>query len=298
VKKSYGKRNGALAVTKFLTRLADRLVLQPSRQFVDPENRRREIIATEFGEVEAWVCTNFSPTKQDLKSENAQPVTGAVQQRKSHPTLQMIGIKFPGTAGRAERGGPHPLEVIPEFPGEIWTFNPIGYGGSHGRASLLTTARTCEGIWKTISERFPGLPILVIGNSLGCLSALYLAARKKVQGVYLRNPVPLQQMIQMRLMYNWWNFGMAKMIARKIPVELDAIENAQQAKIPLFMTSSERDRQVPVRFQRLIFDAYAAEKTLFVLKQAGHSDPVPEDQVEDYKQQLKHFLEQLALAKS
>jgi predicted alpha/beta-fold hydrolase len=279
-------------LSDFLSRLTDRIILQPSRDPIDPEGRRRELIATPNGAVEVWVTTN-EPKSVDKSSPSSDQKTPEHATQGSESPIfkpRMIALKFPGVAGRAERGGPHPFELVPDFATEIWVINPIGYGGSEGRASLSTTVPTCDAVWEVVRKRHPNIPIFVIGNSLGCLAALYLAATKPVAGVYLRNPVPVQQMIRARLSYNWWNLRFARIIAKRVPVELDAVENSKRAVAPLLQVSSELDRVVPLQYQQLVFKDYAGEKRQFILKGTDHHESVPENQREDYVRETRQFL--------
>jgi len=203
-----------------LSKLADRLVLQPSTDPIDTGDRERNVLDVLGREVEAWVVR--SP---------AESVTAK----------HVVAIKFPGAGGRAERGGPHPFEVGNDVAAEIWTINHAGYGGSSGAATLANFAATCDAAYQSIVPKFPNSTIVVVGNSLGCVSALYVASRFKVDGLFLRNPVPLQQMISWRPRYNRWNFGMAKYLARTIPDALDAVANAANCSAPAFFVQSEMD---------------------------------------------------------
>ena len=155
-----------------LAKIADKLILQPTRDPIDPENRQRQWIETETGGVEAWTVRSTADRVNKL---------------------DVLAIKFPGTGGRAERGGPHPFELWPELTAEVWTINHAGYGGSAGDASMQNLAATCDRVWSHLASRNPGMPIVLIGNSLGCLSALYLSARHEAAGLYLRNPVPIHE---------------------------------------------------------------------------------------------------------
>ena len=223
----------------FLSRVADRLVLCPSNDPIDPEDRQRVLIPFDGGHLEAW--------------------TNEVHQDTDSPKL--VAIKFPGTGGRAERAGPHPCELWPEFSSKIWTINPAGYGGSDGSASLSTMPAQADAVFSFVRRELSDHRILLVGNSLGCLSALYLAARHQVAGIFVRNPPPLQQLIATRPKYNWWNFGMARFVAAQIPLELDAIANAARCECPAFFLRSEKDTVVPASFQRRIIDAYAGDQT-------------------------------------
>ena len=262
------KRRYGLRV--LLEHIADRLILRPTTGPVETEGRSRQTIDTPVGVIEAWLSYSQSLEQVPRLSE-----------------VQRVAIKFPGTAGRAERGGPHPFELFPEILTEIWTVNHAGYGGSAGPASLAKFAPVCDAVWHAVQQRYPHLPVVAVGNSLGCVSALYLSARHNLAGIFLRNPVALQAMIRTRPRYNWWNFGSAKWIADRIPQELDAIENARRSQCPALLLRSENDRVAPARYQRMILDAYAGPKWEFVLPGAGHHDRVSEDQVEPYLKFLR-----------
>ena len=250
-----------------LSQLADRLVLMPSTDPIDPEDRQRILIPFDGGHLEAWA----NEVHQDVESP------------------KLIALKFPGTGGRAERAGPHPCELWPDFASKIWTINPAGYGGSDGRATLQTMPAQNDAVFEFVRRELPDHKILLTGNSLGCLSALYLAARREVVGIYLRNPPPLQQLIADRPRYNWWNFGTARYVAAQIPTELDAITNAARCDCPAFFLRSEKDTVVPETYQRKIIDAYAGELQEFVVPGAEHDEFVAEEDHERYVAEVEQF---------
>jgi pimeloyl-ACP methyl ester carboxylesterase len=253
-----------------LSRIADRLIMCPSTDAIDTEDRKRQSIQTANGTIEAW--TIQSPSEKCSETE-----------------VDVVAIKFPGAGGRAERGGPHPFEVWPDLCAETWTINHHGYGGSDGQASMQNLASTCRAVWAHVRQEFPSTPIVVVGNSLGCISALYLAANESPAGVFLRNPVPIHQLISTRLKYNWWNLWQAKHIAKQVPLELDSVANASKATCPLMMVRSELDRVIPEKYQRMIFESYAGEKTEFVIEGADHHNRVPESQTEDYVDAIRQM---------
>jgi len=253
----------------FLSRLADRLVLRPSTDPIDAEDRQRILIPFDGGHLEAWA----NEVHQDIESP------------------KLIALKFPGTGGRAERAGPHPCELWPDFASKIWTINPAGYGGSDGPATLQTMAAQCDAVLSFVHKELPDHRILLTGNSLGCLSALYLGARNKVVGIYLRNPPPLQQLIASRPKYNWWNFGTARFVAAEVPSELDAIANAARCECPAFFLRSEKDTVVPEPYQRKIIDAYQGSKQEFIIPGAEHDEFVEEADFDSYRAEMLTFKE-------
>ncbi len=245
----------------FLTRIADRLILQPTTHSIDPEELQRRVIATPSGEVEAWTARSVS------NFPNAQKV---------------FLLKFPGTGGRAERGGLHPAEAWTDKTCESWTINHRGYGGSPGPATIQNFVETCDAVWDAANETFPDYKFVVYGNSLGCLSALYLSARFPVAAAYIRNPPPLAKMIATRRRYTWWSFGFAKLIADQVPETLDAIENARRSTCPALFVQSELDRVIPTKFQDLVIGQFAGNFRKLVLQGADHHHRASESQLAEY----------------
>ena len=259
-----------------LSSLADRMILQATTHYVDPEGRERRMIPTAGADIEAWI------TRSNDELGKKTPI---------------VILKFPGTGGRAERSGPHPAEHWDDVAAEVWTINHRGYGGSPGPASLANFMETCESIWKCIAAQFPERKIVVCGNSLGCLSALYLSARYPVVGVYLRNPPALAQMIATRPRYAWWNFGMSRLITDQVPEPLDSIENAKRSSCAALFIQSELDRVTPPRFQNEVIDHFGGEKQTFVIHGADHHHPITEAQHGQYLKAIR-WLEARILANS
>lgn len=247
-------------------RLANRLILSNTQHPIDPENRERVAIPCGSDEMEAWVV-----------QKGTQP--------------EVVCLKFPGTGGRAEHAGPHPCELISDQY-SVWTINPPGYGTSTGNACVKKMIATCDNAWKAIQHKADGRPILVSGNSLGCMYALYIAARFKVAGLFLRNPAPVHQLIKGK--HSWWNAGFAyRHIASQVPAEMDAVQNAQHCQTPLFFLTSAMDRTVPPNIQEQVFDQYAGKKTKFTIPDADHHHPVPEPLVEEYLTAVKTWIHEL-----
>ena len=134
----------------FWLRIADKMILDQSRDPIDPEDRRRATIEVSSGKMEAWIWSECSGAEE-------QP--------------SFLALKFPGAGGRAERGGPHPCDIFRDSPFDVWTINPPGYGGSDGQASVAHMVETAECAWQAIKLAADSAPVIVVGNSLGCLYA-------------------------------------------------------------------------------------------------------------------------------
>jgi pimeloyl-ACP methyl ester carboxylesterase len=256
-----------------LSKLADRMILCPSTDPIDPNDNRREVLHCENGiEIEAYVSTWGDFDSSSLRD-----------------TEKLLVLKIPGTGGRAERSTVHPCELIvgdgdksPFKAAQVWTLNHRGYGQSSGPASLQHFVSTIEKFWTFMGQRFPNEKKLVAGNSLGCISALYLARHKNVDSILIRNPPPLARLIADRPRYNAWNFGMAKFIANQVPSELDSLVNASGADCPALLVTSEKDRVVPFKYQQEILDVYRGPIKQFVIQGAGHADRIPPHQESEY----------------
>ena len=258
-----------------LSKISDRLILQPSVDAVDAGENFRAVVFSE-GEIEIEA---FVSTWGDFDSPDVAP------------SQKLVVLKFPGTGGRAERGTVHPCELMIDSveiesrltAAQVWTLNHRGYGNSTGPATLANFTNTVDLFWKFVADKFPTETKIAIGNSLGCMSALYLSAHKPVDAMMLRNPPPIARLISDRPRYNAWNFGLARFIAAQVPEELDAIVNAGLSNCPALFVTSEKDRLVPPKYQREIIDAYAGESHQFLIRGADHDHRIPVEQESEYR---------------
>lgn len=237
----------------FLSWLTDRIILEPSRHGIDVPHKQRKLVPNAEGQLELWVHQ-----------------AGALREG-SDPDLYVL--KFPGTASRAENSTGLVESCWPELCVEIWAVNPPGYGGSSGRPSLQhipsMASRALDALKAHAAER----PLLIAGGSLGCVSALYLAANERVDGLLLQNPPALRETIDAQT--GWWHFTWARaVIARQIPVVLDSVRNAAKAHVPAVFLVAEQDRIVPAPVQQQIIRAYKGPKKVLSRPGADHDTPL------------------------
>jgi pimeloyl-ACP methyl ester carboxylesterase len=251
--------------------LANRLILKPSTQSIDTDRKRRRWIAMDGLRLEVW---QPEPLIDDAQAE-------------------LVVLKFPGTAGRAERVTYFPLDIWPAQAGVIWSINYPGYGGSEGRADIRSLPGASEAFWNAARVAFPSARFVVSGNSLGSCMALYVTARYPVDALILRNPPPVHQLIRERARYNWWNFGIGKRIAAQFPDCLDALRYASRSRCPALLIQSEHDSLVPVTFQNRIRDAYAGPLKTFVIPDADHQTQVPDALRDEFRSDMQWLHDQV-----
>lgn len=250
-------------LTRLLGRMADRLILWPTKHPIEVTDKRCLRLNVGGDRVEVW--------EHDV---------GPVDRE-----LDVLVLKFAGTGGRAEYSTDQPACFWPELRVRLWTVNPPGYGGSTGRAGVAKLAPTARAVYEHGKQAAAGRPLVLFANSLGGTCALHLAARFHADGLILRNPPPLRQIILARF---GWRTGLlgAWLIARQVPEELDSLANARRAMAPAVFLMSERDTIVPPKHQRLIHQAYRGPKNVVVLKDAGHATSLTPDDVSAYQESL------------
>lgn len=259
-----------------LSRIADRLILHPTTHFIETQDKERKWIETATGKVEIWIVETPAVASTD------------------HDSLLML--KFPGTGGRAERAGGFPAQLWPDFQTETWTINHRGYGESSPPASIQNFTESCDAFWNAAVQQFPDRKVLIYGNSLGCISALYLAARHSVAGLFLRNPPALAQMIATRPRYRNWSFGFSKWIANQVPDQLDSVANAAKCKAPCLFVCSEKDTVVPPEYQNLVIDSFQGPQQSFTIQDGDHADPIPDHQQDDFISAIQWLREQIKIS--
>ena len=236
-----------------ITQIADRLILRPSTHPVSSFGKERREIRRDDGHViEAWTQRIGTTTSDDA---------------------DVFVLKFVGTDERAERTNYQPLSCWNDLRGEVWAVNPPGYGGSTGRASLRSFAATGQAAFEEISAIAQGRPLVVMGTSLGCITALCLGANCQVDGLVLRNPPPLRQLIVGE--HGWWNFWVgAMLVSTQVPNVICSIRNAARCRVPAVFVGSKRDRLVPPAYQARVVKAYGGPMRIMRLRKANHSTPL------------------------
>ena len=237
----------------FRRHLLDRMVLRPSQHPIHAPTLERVLLPSAGGSIECFVQQSH---------DDSQP-----------PDLLIL--KFPGTAGRAERSTSFPTPMLDAKRTAIWTWNPPGYGGSSGQASLSTMADAGSIFWQTITEQHagPNTSIWLCGNSLGCATVLHIAAKHTPDpahtGLVLRNPPPLKLVIK-KAAKPYPHFGLINPVIADLCDAMDTMKTAPKVNLHAVILQSELDTLVPVDFQNEMLKSYGGSFQKVLLKGIDH----------------------------
>ncbi|MAI73027.1 MAG: hypothetical protein CMM01_19270 [Rhodopirellula sp.] len=237
----------------FRRHLLDRMVLRPSQHPIHAPTLERVILPCETETIECFV--------QQSHQDSEPP--------------ELLILKFPGTAGRAERSTSFPARMLDTQRTTLCTWNPPGYGGSSGQASLATMAQAGSAFWQAITEKHagPNTSIWLCGNSLGCATILHIAAKHTPDpthtGLILRNPPPLKRVIK-RAANPYPHFGLINPVIADLCDAMDTMKTAPKVNLHAVILQSELDTLVPIDFQNEMLDSYGGSVRKVLLGGIDH----------------------------
>ena len=252
-------------LNKFRRPILDRMVLRPSQGPVDSGQQRR-------------VHLNFNGKRLECFVQSFVPNAPSESLRDE---LDVLVLKFPGTEGRAERSSAFPLGMIsqcsPEpISGEVWTWNPPGYGGSEGKAGMGAIADAAVVFYESVVQQRASehTRVILCGNSLGSVAALNVAARCQPPmthtGLVLRNPPPLIPVVK-RIASRYPMGRLLAPIIESLVDSMNSLITAPRSELPALFLQSELDTLVPLAMQRKVHVAYAGSKRIVTLLRLGHN---------------------------
>jgi len=231
---------------------ANKLILFPSRQPIDPKTARQHLIPTGSDrKVQVWV-------------DRSQPAA------KGEPGAYVI--EFTGNATRAEQVASYAAARWGERPIESWMVNYPGYGGSSGAAELAAIPPAALAVYDHVAKIAARKPIFLAGNSLGTTAALYVATQRPAAGLILQNPPAIRSLILSE--FGWWNLWLlAGPVALQVPRELDSPANAAKLCVPAIFVLADDDTFINPSNQMKVVNAYSGPKRLIHMT-GGHNDGI------------------------
>ncbi len=257
--------------------LLDRMVLRPSRGPLDHPNQERILLQCLGRPLECFVQRHGPLVDAD----------------------RLLVIKFPGTSGRAEQSTGMPLSMLEGVGGTTWTWNPPGYGRSHGRASLPKIADAAIDFVRQVIDRQANqrTTIWLAGNSLGCATALRVAAELELEldqrrtGIVLRNPPPIVDVVK-HIASRYPLGHLVKRVAESLHEPMNVLLTANHVHMPAVFLQSGADTLVPPEMQNKVIEAYRGPYQVVVMDNLSH-DAVPnEDHERLIRQSLNWLLQQ------
>ena len=143
-----------------------------------------------------------------------------------------------------------------------------GYGGNPGTPSERGLVADGVAVLDFLGgEGITPNRLVIYGESLGTGVAVPLAAQREVAGVILEAPfTSVAEVAQ-----HHYSFIPASALVRD---RFDSLARIGDVKGPILVLHGERDRIVPVRFGRALFEAAPQPKELWLAPEAGHEDLV------------------------
>lgn len=165
-----------------------------------------------------------------------------------------------------------------------------GYGGNPGSPSEAgfhadaAAARDFLADCGIASDR-----LVLYGESLGSGVAVPLAARNEVAALILEAPfTSVAEVAQYH-----YSFVPASALVRD---RFDSLSRIGEVRAPILVLHGERDRVVPIRFGRALFDAAPEPKELWAAREARHEDLVRFGALEAVRSFLERRIGQQAMA--
>lgn len=236
----YGLLVGAMFVfQRSLMYFPDRSAVAPARAGV-PDMAERQLTAADGVALVAW----FKPAAS-----------------AAHPTI----VYFHGNGGNiALRGG----RVRPFLDAGygVLLLSYRGYGGSAGRpseAGLYADGRAA--VRFVLDTGVPARQVVLFGESLGSAVALQMASEQSPGALILEAPFTSA----VDVAASAYPFVPVRWLVKD---RYESIAKIGRIRVPLLIVHGERDRIVPVRYARRLFEAAAQPKKAVFLPRAGHND--------------------------
>lgn len=201
------------------------------------------------------------------------------------PKPKAVILYCHGNAGTVESWSLAASELQQSQQCAVLVFDYRGYGKSEGtpsEAGLFRDARTARR-WLAKRTGVQEKDIVLLGRSLGGGVAVELAAKDGARGLILQNT--FSSLPDVAAYHVPWLLPHWMMTQR-----FDSIEKIQHYRGPLLQCHGDKDRLIPIKLARNLFDEAPGEKHFITIPGGDHNDP-PNDA---YQKALREFLASLS----
>ncbi|MBB5204978.1 hypothetical protein HNQ51_002297 [Inhella inkyongensis] len=164
-----------------------------------------------------------------------------------HPAPKATLVYFYGGGGSLWNSGRHLHEIAQQLEVDVVAYDVRGSGASGGKPSFAAVRADALRIFD--AARRPDLPTLVMGYSLGSVSAIHLAANRPVDGLAVLAGVSsfadAQPAFEARV--PWYAKPFVKLeIEPVFHTKPQPVDEMARVKAPTFLIHGDADEQLPV----------------------------------------------------
>lgn len=175
-------------------------------------------------------------------------------------------LHFHGNAGNIS----HRLDLVQPFLRRglsVFLFDYRGFGRSAGRPSERGLYRDGVAAWNYLVEKEKIAPerIVLHGHSIGAAVAIEVALQKKVRGLVIESAfTSTKDMAKTMVLFS--------LFSPVFPANYNNLEKIRRVPFPKLIVHGDRDEIVPFSMGQKLFEAAAAPKFFYPVKDAGHND--------------------------
>jgi hypothetical protein len=181
-----------------------------------------------------------------------------------------------GNAGNIGHRGFRIREIV-GAGSDVLAIDYRGYGRSQGRPSERGLAMDADAAYAWVAAC--GKPVVIHGESLGSAVSVALAARRPAAGLILESPFT-----SLRAEAN----TVLPFVGPLVVWGYDSKSRIAAVRAPLLVIHGDRDRTVPYRLGRELYDAAPGPKAFWTVKGADHND-ILEIAGAEYRERLRQF---------
>lgn len=255
---------GYAGLVIMLVLLENRLVYQPSREFVPPPSRSIEdlhLTSADGTLIHAW----YAP----------------------HPNSDLALLYFHGNAGNLTHRGNSILKLRDVLGASVLIIDYPGYGKSEGTPTEQGCYHAGDAAyaWLTDEKKFAPNKIILYGGSLGGGVAVDLASRKDHRALVLVKTFTSTPDAACSIY--WW---LPVPIQTLMSNRFDNLSKIDKCRRPIFLAHGDADEIIPHSHSAKLFEAAHEPKQFLSIPGNRHNDSLPAE----FFVQLKDFLQKNA----